>query len=264
MNLLTFLYLFCVLLVTLYLLKILFNKLNYKISTFIPNIKSPKSSKPYNDTNIMYPNIHKSITDCSQKFDLERLYEYDNFISDELCDKIIELAKPLIRRSTVLDENQPLDNQRTSSNTFLNPNLNKNKDVQIIDKKINELLGIPIEFYEELQVANYKPGQLYNPHYDACKKNDDYCKEVFNKLGGNNRYATFIIYLNDDFKGGETEFPKKNIDVKPKKGKAVLFFDLNDDYTDVRENSFHGGKPPITGEKWMCNKWIRLNQLKSS
>ena len=264
MNLLTFLYLVCVLLVTLYLLKILFNKLNYKISTFIPNIKSPKSSKPYNDINIMYPNIHKSIIDCSNKFDLEKVYEYDNFISNELCDKIIELAKPLIRRSTVLDENQPLDNQRTSSNTFLNPNLNKNKDVQIIDKKINELLGIPIEFYEELQVANYKPGQLYNPHYDACKKNDDYCKEVFNKLGGNNRYATFIIYLNDDFTGGETEFPKKNIDIKPKKGKAVLFFDLNDDYTDVRENSFHGGKPPITGEKWMCNKWIRLNKLKSS
>ena len=262
MNLLTFLYLFLILFIILYLLKFLFGKLNNKISTFTSNIKLPKLSKLYNDTKIMYPNIHKSIINCSQKFDLERLYEYDNFISDELCDKIIELAKPLIRRSTVLDKNKPIDKQRTSSNTFLNPNLNKN--IQIIDTKINELLGIPIGFYEELQVANYKPGQLYNPHYDACKKNDDYCKEVFGKLGkNNNRYATFIIYLNDDFTGGETEFPKKNIDVKPKKGKAVLFFNLNDDYTDVRENSFHGGKPPITGEKWMCNKWIRLNQLKS-
>ena len=264
MKVLTFLYLFCILLFTQYLLQILFNKLNNKVSTFTPNIKLSKSPKPYNNNKIMYPNIHKSIIDCSQKFDLERLYEYDNFISDELCDKIIELANPLVKRSSVLDKNKPIDSQRTSSNTFLNSNLNKNKDVQIIDKKINELLGIPIEFYEELQVANYKPGQLYNPHYDACKKNDDYCKEVFNKLGGNNRYATFIIYLNDNFTGGETEFPKKNIDVKPKKGKAVLFFNLNDNYTDIRENSFHGGKPPITGEKWMCNKWIRLNKLKSS
>ena len=261
MKVLTFLYLFCILLFTQYLLQILFNKLNNKVSTFTPNIKLSKSPKPYNNNKIMYPNIHKSIIDCSQKFDLERLYEYDNFISDELCDKIIELANPLVKRSSVLDKNKPIDSQRTSSNTFLNSNLNKNKDVQIIDKKINELLGIPIEFYEELQVANYKPGQLYNPHYDACKKNDDYCKEVFNKLGGNNRYATFIIYLNDNFTGGETEFPKKNIDVKPKKGKAVLFFNLNDNYTDIRENSFHGGKPPITGEKWMCNKWIRLDKV---
>tara|TARA_B100001123_G_C15339880_1_gene1034384 strand:+ start:979 stop:1764 length:786 start_codon:yes stop_codon:yes gene_type:complete len=258
MNLLTFLYLVCVLLVTLYLFKILFNKLNNKVSTFTTNIKLSKSPKPYNNTKIMYPNIHKSIIDCSQKFDLERLYEYDNFISDELCDKIIELSKPLIERSSVLDKDNPIDTNRTSSNTFLKINDN----IKIIDKRINNLLGIPIEFYEDLQVVNYKPGQLYKAHYDACGKNDDYCKEVFDKLGkNNNRYATFIIYLNDNMTGGETEFPKKNIEVKPKKGKAVLFFNLNDDYTDVRENSFHGGKPPTTGEKWMCNKWVRLNEL---
>ena len=70
----------------------------------------------------MYPNIHKSIIDCSQKFDLERLYEYDNFISDELCDKIIELSKPLIERSSVLDKDKPIDTKRTSSNTFLKIN----------------------------------------------------------------------------------------------------------------------------------------------
>jgi len=86
-----------------------------------------------------------------------------------------------------------------------------NDDIKIIDEKINNLLGIPIEFYEELQVVNYKPGELYKPHYDACGINDDYCKQEFNKLGGLNRYATFIIYLNDDMTGGKTEFPKKNI-----------------------------------------------------
>ena len=41
-----------------------------------------------------------------------------------------------------------------------------------------------------------------------------------------------------------------------------LFFNLNDDNTDIRYNSFHGGLPPNVGEKWMCNKWIRLKPIK--
>ena len=35
---------------------------------------------------------------------------------------------------------------------------------------------------------------------------------------------------------------------------------INDDNSDRRKNSFHAGLPPINGEKWMCNKWIRLEK----
>ena len=59
---------------------------------------------------------------------------------------------------------------------------------------------------------------------------------------------------------GETKFPKRNIKTIPKTGKAVLFFNLNDDNTNRRDKSFHAGLPPTTGEKWMCNKWIRMNK----
>ena len=70
---------------------------------------------------------------------------------------------------------------------------------------------------------------------------------------------TILINLSDNFTGGETDFPKRNIKAKPKTGKAVLFFNLNDDNTGRRDKSFHAGLPPNTGEKWMCNKWIRMN-----
>ena len=72
-------------------------------------------------------------------------------------------------------------------------------------------------------------------------------------------FIAYQIYLNDNFTEGETEFPKHNFKAKPKIGKAVLFFNLNNDNTDRRDNSLHGGLPPIVGEKWMCNKWIRMN-----
>ena len=34
-----------------------------------------------------------------------------------------------------------------------------------------------------------------------------------------------------------------------------------DDLLNRRELSKHAGLPPTKGEKWMCNKWIRLNKF---
>jgi len=71
------------------------------------------------------------------------------------------------------------------------------------------------------------------------------------------RYMTFIIYLNDGYEGGETDFPNKNIKIKPEKGKGVLFYN-----TDINGNklndSLHAGLPVTKGIKWIANKWIHL------
>ena len=56
------------------------------------------------------------------------------------------------------------------------------------------------------------------------------------------------------------ELDSRDAYAKREKGKAVLFFNLNDDNTNRRDKSFHAGLPPNTGEKWMCNKWIRMNK----
>ena len=112
--------------------------------------------------------------------------------------------------------------------------------------KISSLTGTNIKGTTDIFISKFTPGDFLSTHNDT-------------NLG---RYA-FIIYLNDNFTGGETEFPKHNYKAKPKIGKGVLFFNLNDDNTDRRINSFHGGLPPNTGEKWMCNKWIRLKPIKN-
>ena len=201
------------------------------------------------------------IYSCLNNFDSDKIYEYPNFLSDIECDKIIELSKKGLKRSNVItDESKEIvSNVRTSSNTFLN---NKMDPVlNDINNKIQSLTGIKSKKYEDLQIVNYKPEQLYEAHWDACDPFHD--KRCINdtKRGGL-RFATFIIYLNDDFEEGETEFPLVNKKVKPEKGKAVLFFNLNDDLLKRKENSKHAGLPPKNGEKWMCNKWIRLYDFK--
>lgn len=201
-------------------------------------------------------NIDPVIKQCSERFDLERVYEFDDLLTEKECEMLIERAKPLVKRSDVSSE-EKYDDIRTSSHVFLPSDDWLTKK---IDQIVYDQLKIPVENYEELQVVNYKPTQKYDEHWDACI-HGDVCKQELKDMGSY-RYATFIIYLNDGFDGGSTNFPKKNKKVVPKRGKGVLFFNLNDTLDDVRKNSIHAGMPILSGEKWMCNKWIRLKPIK--
>jgi prolyl 4-hydroxylase len=192
------------------------------------------------------------------KFNINKIYEYPNMLTDEQCQEIISLAKPLIRPSTVIGEggnNVPDKDYRTSHNTFITRD---HKVVEDIYNKLSNIIDIDADHFEQLQVVRYEPGQQYKAHWDACWE-DHKCGE-FMKMGGQ-RYATFLLYLNDDFEGGETEFPYRNIKVKPEKGKAALFFNLERNNKNKLEKSYHAGLPPTSGIKWMCNVWVRLNKI---
>lgn len=197
--------------------------------------------------------LYKYITE----FDINKIYEYPNILSDKQCNEIILLAEPYISNSTVIGENgnEETDNRRTSQNTFLP---RTHKVVQDIYDKLSKIIGIKSDHFEQLQVVRYEPGQQYKAHWDACWE-DHKCVE-FLKQGGQ-RYATFLLYLNDDFTGGETVFPRRNIKIKPVKGKAALFFNLEKDNKTKLDDSFHAGLPPTSGIKWLCNVWIRLNKI---
>ena len=205
-------------------------------------------------TNINYTNL-SPIDRCSLKYDRDRIYQFDNLLTESECNQIIEMAKPKITKSPVLSR-EKFHPGRTSSHVFLPSNLPL---LQKIDNIVYSYLGIPIENYENLQVVNYKSTEKYDAHYDACDPSEEICQDDIKNRGGL-RYATFIFYLNDNFSGGETDFPKRNFKAQPKIGKGVLFFNLNDENTNRRDKAFHAGLPPTTGEKWMSNKWIRMEQ----
>lgn len=203
-------------------------------------------------------------------FDVAEVHEFDGFLSDRECDEIIEHARrnDLVQPSKVVcDKDTDCFNEaRTSRNGFIEDEANP--VAKRISERVSRVLGIPSSHFEDLQVVHYTPGQQYKAHYDACPE-EDVGKCDRNVQASGQRYATFIIYLNDDFAGGETEFPKRvdrvrqkaPLRVTPKRGKAVLFFNLDDALVHVRDDSFHAGLPPTTGEKWMCNKWIRTGPI---
>lgn len=64
-------------------------------------------------------------------------------------------------------------------------------------------------------MARYRPQGFFKLHTDHV--------EAFNRLVCGGRLGTLIIYLNDDFTGGQTNFPYVKATVEPCTGDAIYF-----------------------------------------
>nr|ACU24023.1 unknown [Glycine max] len=201
-----------------------------------------------------------------------RAFVYHNFLTKEECEYLIDIAKPSMHKSTVVDSEtgKSKDSRvRTSSGTFLARG--RDKIVRNIEKKISDFTFIPVEHGEGLQVLHYEVGQKYEPHYD-------YFLDDFNTKNGGQRIATVLMYLTDVEEGGETVFPaakgnfsfvpwwnelfecgKKGLSIKPKRGDALLFWSMKPD-ASLDPSSLHGGCPVIKGNKWSSTKWMRVSE----
>jgi prolyl 4-hydroxylase len=184
--------------------------------------------------------------------------EFDDFLTHEECDIIIKLTEGNLVPSKVYTDNDDLVNNtsRTSKQTWMKEL--KDPLIKKISDKVSYIINIPNtdkNFYEDLQVVNYPEGGFFVPHYDPCDGDKKFCSRMNGSRGP--RLLTFLIYLNDDYEGGETEFPLINKKIIPKKGKAVLFYNIGDDGRIIKQ-SLHTGKPVITGTKWIANKWVRI------
>ena len=73
------------------------------------------------------------------------------------------------------------------------------------------------------------------------------------------RTVTFLIYLNDDYEGGATTFPRLDWSFKGKAGDALAFWNVTDGHPDTR--TLHAGTPTRNGVKWLFSKWVRDRPL---
>jgi prolyl 4-hydroxylase len=101
---------------------------------------------------------------------------------------------------------------------------------------------------ESLQVLRYERGQEYAPHHDWVLPSPSNPYQP-------TRFATLLLYLNDNFVGGQTTFPRavnvhyrQGITVQPEKGMAVLFYNVLPD-GNVDDWSIHGSEKVTKGVK---------------
>ena len=124
-----------------------------------------------------------------------------------------------------------------------------------IQEKVSNKLNVPIENQEPPELLHYDKGGFYISHYDDAFFHDTYDK-IFKKFNGYRIYTTYI-YLNDVDEGGETSFNNLGFKIKPKKGTAIIWRNINNSCNEVHPCSLHEAIPVKSKDKWGLTIWSR-------
>jgi prolyl 4-hydroxylase len=184
-----------------------------------------------------------------------RAFLIENFISNYESEHLIQLASPKITASVVGQADSGgifKSTTRTSSNTWVRRSTSPL--VETLYRRVANALGLSHDLLtgssnaEDIQVVHYNVGEQYQAHYDWGVRGYS-----------ESRFITVLLYLSDSVDsetgGGETAFPKAGFKIIPKRGNAVVFYNLLEDGNgDI--DSLHASLPVLRGDKWLANFWV--------
>jgi len=209
---------------------------------------------------------------------------YDDIFPEEFCDKLIE----------VIEKHEKVGLTQTRRKTEGRTDSTKSDTFMFLRQKpeqskewLEENYGAEFEtFIEENQLSHWTPpydekfnkifwGEVY-PRYlskysilnDLDRHGNDVIKlqktrptegyHIWHCENGDintsTRVLVWMLYLNDEFEAGETEFLYQSRRVKPKKGRIVVW---PSGFTHT-----HRGNPPIGGTKYAATGWIMFTNDK--
>ncbi len=185
-----------------------------------------------------------------------RIQAIEKFAPPAACDWLITQGQGRMSRATIYDKatgGTTKDYRRTNSQCDL--------DIEtigvltfVLRGRIGAITQRQDVAMEVPKILHYAPGETFAVHFDYLDpKEPAYAHEL--SVRGQ-RTDTFLIYLNDDFSGGETSFPEIGLSHLGAKGDALLFRNV-DDTGAPDHDTMHAGMPPTSGEKWVFSQWIR-------
>jgi hypothetical protein len=183
----------------------------------------------------------------------EKIFYYENLIDDpkkfiedisipDINDKIFQISKWEDWKSS--DSN--LIYGKSKSGSFSNIMFLTEEDISI------SLRAIQTKFISDIVFAHYRMKtshpDLKLPDYFNIRKYDIGADmgEHADSNDTSDRYhplVSGVLYLNDDYEGGELEFSQQNIKIKPSAGSLVMF--------PSYEPYYHRPLPVKTGVKYM-------------
>lgn len=162
------------------------------------------------------------------------------------CDYLIARASPELRPSFVVDPanggHMPHPTRTSYGMSFDPPS--EDPVIRKINLRLAAITGTAVDCGEPLHVLRYAPGQEYRPHFDAIPS------------ATNQRTWTVLVYLNEAYEGGETEFDRVNLVFRGERGDALVFRNA-DPNGEPDPRLRHAGRPVASGVKWLATRWIR-------
>jgi len=175
----------------------------------------------------------------------------DNFLTEHQCKHLIKVIDKQNHKSTVASDGGTAyeEQSRNSSTSYLPPD---DLVVRALLDKAAETLGIDKSLAEGVQGQLYEPGQYFKPHFDWFQGKDlqTHCKST------GNRSHTLMIYLNDDFEGGKTDFSTIQFTGQPQTGRAITWTNLKSDGSGDPD-ALHEGQQVTKGKKYIVTTWWR-------
>lgn len=174
------------------------------------------------------------------------IHSLPGLLSAAECDLLADLSEPRARPALIFHEGQGrfVADPIRDSDAAAFPILAEWPAIHAINRRLARASGTDIAQGETLQVLRYRPGQQYRAHLDAVPGL------------ANQRVLTLLVYLNDDYEGGETHFTRLALSHRGRKGDGLLFANC---MADTRPDplSEHAGLPVRSGIKRIASRWIR-------
>lgn len=109
------------------------------------------------------------------------------------------------------------------------------ENCDVLEKDYLSMYGISTLWHDQWGVLKYGSGQQFTNHIDDHPDH--------------HRRISTVYYLNDDYTGGEINFPRFNITFKPKANQMIIF-----PSTYVYN---HSVSPVIEGERYAVVSWMK-------
>lgn len=185
-----------------------------------------------------------------------RIRAIDGFATPAECAWLIELARGSLRRAQIYRKDAP---GYTEAGTRTNSEAdfilgNADLVLRLVIERIASAAGMPAANFEVAKLLHYEPGQQFAPHCDFQDPATPALAQEVARRG--QRVATVLVYLNDDYEGGETDFPLLGLRHRAARGDALLFWNVKPSGA-LDYDTLHAGLPPTRGAKWVLSQWIR-------
>lgn len=194
------------------------------------------------------------------QFEKPRIVVIERFASAQECQWLIgraasgDLQRAKVYRNSSTAQIAENRTNREMSFTIFNADV----VLSLIRDRISAAVGAPASHFEIPKLLHYSPGEQFALHADFIEaKTPDLAREL---AARGQRSATFLIYLNDGYEGGATQFPRLSWQYRGGRGDALLFTNVDangaPDYDTI-----HAGMPPTSGEKWVLSQWVRTRPV---
>mgnify|MGYP006098874627 FL=1 len=207
-------------------------------------------------------NQQKNLYDTAMKYDIKQ-DEFEDFIgifeTDYDTQPLIDFFEEQLASNVVLPRNSNVveDKQMTLTNvsTLLENETNITFRTEMMGGFLKDYVDIVQTCYamyaETYKILHDFELQALNVAVQKTEPGQGYHRWHCEQAKHSHRVAACMMYLNDDFDGGETEFLYQNKRIVPKRGQFLIWPAT---YTHA-----HRGNPPLSGKKYITTSWIEQN-----